>query len=97
MKLANLALIQVNAIKYILEHFIRKKLEYSGKIIRYARLSYCKVFAEFKTATMAQHAIARLNFLAKKCKILAKYSFAIADRSRIDELIIERQEAKDSI
>lgn len=89
-------LIEVSAILYILEHYIRKKLEFSGKINRYFRLNYCTVIAQFLTATMAQHAIARMNFLSKISKRLSAYTFKIADRSRIDELIIKREEAKKS-
>ncbi|OHT07100.1 SET domain containing protein [Tritrichomonas foetus] len=91
------ALVEVTAPHYILDHYIRKMLEYSGKIVRYARLSYCAVFAKFVTHTMAEHAIARLNRRKMIIKRDGNYSYQLADKKKIDQMILLRKEAEESI
>ncbi|WP_304937797.1 hypothetical protein, partial [Dubosiella newyorkensis] len=90
--------IEVIAPHYILEKYVRRNLEPSGKIERYHRLSYCSVFAEFFTRTMAEHAIARLN----RRKTLgntkdSNYIFQFADPVKVDSMIIERHAAEREI
>lgn len=83
-------MVEIDADLFLLEKFIRRKLNSSGVLVRYARLSYSSAFGEFQTATMARHAIARINRLRTFDTRLYHYIAKLADPADINNRIIQR-------
>ena len=53
--------IEIELRQFVPELAIKEKLAFSGRLTRFARLSFTTLFAEFETPTMARHAVARMS------------------------------------
>ena len=51
----------IELLQFVTESAIREKLSFSGRLTRFARLSFTTFFAEFETPTMARHAVSRMQ------------------------------------
>lgn len=83
-------IIEVSSPNYLLDSLVRNKLEKSGPIIRYARLSYSLLFAEFATATIAEHAVSRMRRISQLDPKLQNYEYHLTSEEEIAPLILQR-------
>jgi hypothetical protein len=62
--------VEVSSDRFLLDQMTRKHLEQSGPLVRSKRLSYSSLIAEYQTATMALHGLARFGrFVASESRM----------------------------
>jgi hypothetical protein len=83
----------VTSDQFVLDSLVRKVLEESGPLARFGRLSYGRLVAQFPTAAMTAHAVARVLRLQMNDKRLRHYKFRYADNeSDVQAAILKRQQ-----
>ncbi|OHS99014.1 SET domain containing protein [Tritrichomonas foetus] len=79
--------------KCVDQKYIQEKLESSGTINTFQKLSYASLFVEYATHTMASHAINRINRASKMHSRLSYYRAELKTKEEIDKYMEDYRSA----